>query len=266
MQFLSLKAGKEIESIELNLLLNTSSISKAQIIGLGDLEEEDVDELLSKFQLRAGLYRGSIYNVRNNRIKSKYTWSDIPEYFLCLYYSYFGADDKSGGTGLFEKISAEALKNFIKGEVLTLGFPAQIGFNANLDRIAETCFEERGKPADGSYKDDGVDVIGFKSFGDRRSANLYILLQCAAGIHWTIKKPIEFDRWTQYIYWIEKNIVASISTVEYVEEKDWQKRSTTYGMLLDRLRIYNFLYESEVNRDLRTETINWCNAKLEEGL
>lgn len=266
-KFLGIKDGKEIESIELNLLVNTRSLSKSQIVDISNgLDESVVDDLITKFQLRSSLYFDKLYEVKNNRIISKHTWKEIPEYFLCLYYSYYGANDNSGGTELFERISAEALKNLINGEVLNLGFPSGKGFNQNLDEIAKICFEERGKPAPGSYKDDGVDVVAYKSFGDFRSSNLYVLLQCAAGIHWKSKKQIPMNRWTQYIFWVTNNIIESISTVEFVEEKEWQKHTTTYGMLIDRLRIYNFLYNSNINSQLRLETKAWSNNKINQGL
>ena len=143
---------------------------------------------------------------------------------MCLYYSFNGANDFSGGTALFERISGEALKNFINGEIFTLGFPLAVGFNKSLDEISKLCYEERGKKADSSYKDDGVDVVGYKSFNDNRSSNIYVLLQCAAGKHWTAKKPIIMNRWDKYILWYRENIIQSISTVDFVEQKKWDKK------------------------------------------
>ena len=195
-----------------------------------------------------------------------YSWEDIPEYFLCRYYSFYGADDNSGGTKLFEKISAETLKNFIGGSVYSLGFPTGKGFNEYLDDLSKVCIENRNMPSDGSYKDDGVDVVGFKLFEDNRGANLYILMQCAAGKHWKSKTPISLNRWTNYIVWYPENIIQSISTVEFVSKKDWEKRVSTYGMLIDRVRIFNFLYKKDVEVILRNEVKEWCRAKLEDGI
>jgi len=265
--YLGLKIGKEIESIELNIFAKEVSLSKAEILNLSDeLDEDQVDTILTKLEWRASLYTSPIFSVENNRVTPFTSWRDVPEYFLCLYYSYFGANDNSGGTSLFEKISAQSLKNFLGGEIVELGFPVGTNLNESLDQITEACNEERGRPAHSDYKDDGVDVVGYKSFGDGKSSNLYVLMQCAAGIHWTQKKSIPIDRWVQYIFWINKNIVESISTVDFVEKRDWEKRATTYGMLIDRLRIYNFLYISDVDQDLRDNTIAWCETKIAEGL
>ena len=267
-EYISFKSGKEIEWLELNLLLSNRPFNKSQIRSLADdIDEQIVDSWLSDLELRLQLYNKPIYSINNNRITPNYSWKDIPEYFLCIYYSFYGANDySSGGANLFERISAHALKNFINGEVYTLGFPAAKGFNDNLDEIALLCNETRFLKADSGYKDDGVDVVGYKLFADGRSSNLYVLLQCAAGKHWTSKKAIVMNRWIKYLDWYSDNIIQSISTVEYVEQKIWNKNSSTFGMLLDRLRIFNFLYEKNVDSTLRKDVLEWCDTKIIEGI
>jgi len=261
------KSGKEVEWIELNILLNQTSFSKSDILELSSsLDESEVDSILTDLEWRADSYLKPIYRVENNRVIPSVSWNEVPEYFLCLYYSYYGANDNSGGTKLFEMISANALQNFIGGDACLLGFPAGTGLNDALDQISNICFEQRNMPADGTYNDDGVDVVGYKLFGDHRSSNLYILLQCAAGKHWTSKKQICINRWTNYLVWYSDNIITSISTVEYVQQKDWSKRTSTYGMLIDRLRIHNFLYQKEVDSDLRALVTAWCQDKITNGI
>ena len=265
-EYIGFKAGREIEWLELNLLKNKTSLSKSTICSLSGEDETIVDEWISVLESRINLYKQPIYSILNNRITPNYSWDEIPEYFLCLYYSFNGANDYSGGTGLFEKISALALKNFLNGEVFILGFPAGKSFNDYLDDIGNLCHEDRILPAHYTYKDDGVDVVGYKSFQDKRSSNLYVLLQCAAGKHWTAKKAIVMNRWLKYFKWYSDNLIQSISTVDFVENEKWEKHSSTFGMLIDRLRIYNFLYEKNVDPALRLEVINWCNDKIAEGI
>ena len=258
-KYLDFKKGKEIEWLELNILRTGEGMSKALISQLAEgIEEQEIDSWLNELENRASLYFKPNYKIVKNKLMPIFTWKEIPEYYLCVYYSYNGADDNSGGTKLFEKISAQSLKNFIGGDVYTLGFPAGKGLNTHLDEVVDLCFEKRGVIADGSYKDDGVDVVGFKLFKDMRSANLYILLQCAAGIHWKMKKTIELNRWTQYIYWYRECIISSISTVDFVSQKQWEKQASSFGMLIDRVRIYNSLYSVVTNEDLKTEIINWA--------
>ena len=74
------------------------------------------------------------------------------------------------------------------------------------------------------------------------------------------------NNWTNYIVWFPENIIQSISTVEFVQQKIWNKRTSSFGMLFDRLRIYNFLYEKDVDPTLRQEVGDWCNLKIAQGI
>lgn len=262
-EYIEFKRGREIEWLELNILRKGEGMSKSLISSLADgAPEEEVDSWIRELERRNEMYSKKYYEIESNKIRPLIDWRDIPEYYLCVYYSYHGAADTTNGTKLFEKISAQALKNFIDGEVYSLGFPAGKGLNAYLDEFINYCFEKRGSHANGDYKDDGVDVIGFKLFQDKRSANVYILLQCAAGIHWRTKKKIEMNRWTNYILWYPECIISSISTVDYVSPNEWEKQNSSFGMLLDRIRIYNTLYKLDVEPELRQEVLEWAEATI----
>jgi hypothetical protein len=262
-KYFEFKKGREFDWLELNLLRTGEGMSKSLISSLADgVSEEDIDSWIRELEFRNTLYTNPYFKVEHNKITPLLIWSDIPEYYLCVYYSYFGAGDASIGTKLFEKISAQSLKNFIEGEVYSLGFPEGKGLNAYLDEFINCCYETRGIKANSDYKDDGVDVIGFKLFQDNRSANLYILLQCAAGIHWRTKKKIELNRWTKYIFWYPECIISSIATVDYVSQKDWEKQNSSFGMLIDRVRIYNTLYQKDIEQNLRYEVLAWANPTI----
>jgi hypothetical protein len=259
--FLPHSLGKEIEWIELNLLRKFTSISKSTILSiLQDTADEDtVDSWISELELRNSMLTKPYYEFEGNTITPLLSWQDCPEYYLCLHFACYGASKDTVGTRLFERISAIALKNFIGGEVYALGFPNEGNLNTHLDEIALKCFETRGMQANSDYKDDGVDVICYKSFNDNKSSNLYVLLQCAAGIHWKTKKTIELDRWSQYIYWTRKNIITSISTAEHVKKSQWEKSATDFGIIMDRTRINNW-YINAIDADIRNEAIDWYNG------
>jgi len=263
MEYIDYKVGKEIEWLEINLLLSGKFLSKSKIQTISEEDEDVVDSWINELEKRSKNYKSPLYHIDNNIIKPLKTYREVPEYFLCVYYAFHGAGDNSSGTKLFEMVSAYALKNFLDGEVYVLGFPEGKNLNEYLDDIANKCLEGRGQPAHPDYKDDGVDAIAYKTFDDGRSGNFYVLLQCAAGIHWSKKKPINLGRWTNYINWFTTNITCSISTVDYVKQREWAKRVSDFGMVLDRLRIYNYLYKSEVDINLRKEALEWCNTKVQ---
>lgn len=269
------KKGREIEWLELNLLLSGRPMSKSQVSKLinaeeedsieeSDIKEYDVDSMFLELERRITYYKQKLYKIERNIITPLKNYKEIPEYFLCVFFAYFGASNNSEGTKLFELISGKALKNFLNGEVKILGFPENTNLNTFLDETAKICYEERGKRANTDYKDDGVDVIGYKLFDDERGGNLYVLLQCAAGVNWTTKKRISLNRWTNYILWYGECILSSISTTEFVKKKDWDKRTSDYGMLIDRLRIYNTLYSSEIDNEIRKNTLAWCEQYIDE--
>jgi hypothetical protein len=260
-EYVDFKRGFEIEWLELNLLNTNRPMSKSLIISLApDIDETEIDSLFKEMRFRASQLAKPYFSIESNIISPLVAREEIPEYYLCIYYSFYGAANSPVGTKLFENISAQALKNFIGGEVYALGFPAGKGLNSYLDEISKLCFESRGRRSDGTYKDDGVDVIGYKLFGDNRSSNIYVLLQCAAGIHWKQKKKIETGRWTKYIYWYDENIISSISTVDYVSKEDWEKQASSFGLLFDRTRIYNSLYSKPVLNELRDSVLNWVGS------
>lgn len=263
MNYVDFKEGKEIEWLELNLLITGRFLSKSMIITISGKEDENVvDSWITELEERNKKYFEPIYEIENNIVRPLKSYKDIPEYFLCVHFAFNGAGGNAEGTKLFEQVSANALKNFIQGEVYVLGFPANKNLNDYLDEIAKRCLEGRGERANPDYKDDGVDAIGYKIFDDGRSGNFYVLMQCAAGIHWSNKKTINLSRWTNYVRWFPTNIICSISTVEYVSQRDWSKRVSDYGMVFDRLRIYNYLYKSSIEVSLRKSALAWCNANI----
>ena len=256
--------GREVEWLELNLLSTGNRLSKSTFVSLGNIENEsELDGWLTELERRNTFFKNPIYEFEGNLVRPLYKWHEIPEYFLCVFFAYFGASNNSYGTKLFEKISAHALRNFLDCEIYVLGFPEGKNLNEYLDEISENVHEDRGTQAHPDYKDDGVDVIGYKIFGDNRSGNMYVLLQCAAGVNWTTKHSIPVQRWTKYIDWYDSTIILSISTTEFVTTRDWFKRVSTYGIVFDRSRIYNYLYSKDVDVELKTDTTTWCQAELE---
>jgi hypothetical protein len=262
--------------VELNVIHTSKPLSKAKLISLlGDNGyEKDVDydedslfdSVLQELQRRQTLYGNNPpFSVENNIVIPQNTWNERPEYFMCLLFSYWGAANAGKGTRLFEQVSNLVLKSYLNGKAITLGFPNEGDLPGQLDNIAATLSEDRAPvnpPA--ASKDRGVDVIGWLECEDSRKGQIIILMQCAAGRNWNLKKRIMLDVWSQYINWNYYTTVPSLSITEVVEDKNWSESVVNYGVVFDRARIFKYLYKPTVTIDpgLRGEIIDWCNNKM----
>lgn len=261
---------------ELNVVYGNVSLSKAKLISLlednGFEEDTDYsgdelfDSIIQELEKRQKLYGNTPpYSIINSVISPLINWNDYPEYLLCLIFSYWGAANADGGTSLFERISNIALKHYLNGEAVTLGFPNNGNLPAQIDSIAALMGEDRAtKNPPPQAKDRGVDVIGWIPFGDDRRGQIIVLMQCAAGKHWNLKKQIHLSTWSQYINWHYETTVPSLSITEILPTKKWSNAVETYGVVFDRARIYRFLYKPNTNIDaaLRAAVIAWCGAQL----
>lgn len=273
----------EIESVsaisdwaELNVIYSNESLSKAKLSSIledngfeKDLdynEDSLFDSILQELQRRESLYGNNApFTVEGSVIVPQTTWQEKPEYFMCLLFSYWGAANAQNGTQLFERISNIALKTYLNGKTIILGFPNEGDLPSQLDHIATCLFENRAAiNPPSAAKDRGVDVIGWLGCGDSRKGQVIVLMQCAAGKNWRIKKRIMLDVWSQYINWNFYTTIPSLSVAELIETNKWSEAIVEFGVVFDRSRLYRYLYAPTVtiNADLRQEIIDWCNKKL----
>jgi hypothetical protein len=261
---------------ELSVVFYNSKLSKSKLISL--LEDngysEDIDykgdelfdSIILELEKRKSLYGSTPpYTIVNNIISPLINWQDYPEYLLCLIFSYWGAADSHEGTKLFEQVSNIALKNYLNGEAITIGFPNEGNLPTQLDSLAALINEDRSNKNPPSHsKDRGVDVIGWNSFGDNRRGQIIILMQCAAGGNWSKKKNILLSVWSQYIHWYFETTIPSMAITEILPSTKWANAVENYGIMFDRARLYRYLYKHATSVDLalRNEVILWCNSKL----
>ncbi len=261
---------------ELNVIYYNTPLSKAKLISLlednGYMEDVDYggdeifDSIIQELEKRKYLYGNTPpYNIANSVVSSLIDWNDYPEYLLCLIFAYWGAANEHEGTSLFEQVSNIALKNYLSGDTVTLGFPNKGNLSGQLDKLATILNEDRGaKNPPVHAKDRGVDVIGWHSFGDNRKGQVIILMQCAAGRNWNLKKQIIIDVWSQYINWNFYTTIPSMAITEILPSKKWSDAVETYGIIFDRARLYRYLYKPNIPIDpaLRAEIIKWCANQL----
>lgn len=261
---------------ELNVAYDNAPLSKAKLTSLlednGFQKDVDYDEdslfdsIIQELQRRQKLYGSSPpFIVDNNIVVPQTNWNDRPEYFMCLLFSYWGAANAGNGTQLFERISNLVLRSYLNGETITLGFPNEGDLPGQLDNIAMTLFEDRAAISPPSAaKDRGVDVIGWIGCRDDRKGQIIVLMQCAAGRNWMLKKRIMLDVWAQYINWNYYTTVPSLSITEVVENARWSEAVVHYGVVFDRTRIFKYLYQPHItiDADLRAQIIEWCESKM----
>lgn len=262
---------------ELNVVYSGSPLSKSKIISLlednGYTEDVDYngdelfDSILQELERRKSLYGNNPpFTITNSIISTQIDWNDYPEYLLCLIFSYWGASNAQNGTSLFEQVSNIALKNYLGGEAVTLGFPNAGNLYGHLDNLAKLINEDRAsKNPPVHAKDRGVDVIGWNSCGDNRKGQIIVLMQCAAGRNWNLKKQILLDVWSQYINWNYYTTIPSLAITEIVDSKKWSNAIENYGVVFDRARLYNYMYKGSntIDNTLRTAVIQWCKTKLD---
>lgn len=260
---------------ELHIATTSDAISKAEIAS--HLEqvtgEEPSEGLLSSLWIelshRHERYQNPSYNIATRRISRARDMSEAYEYIACLILSLFGAPPElHGGTKLFERISALAIKEYVQGESFIFGWPViEGGETAIADRVKQVSNLLREKFAESPaerYKDRGVDIIAWKPFIEGRSSQSVILAQCASGRDWRNKtSELPIASWEQYIHWACDPIKA-FSVPSIIPDDLWHDVSREAGILFDRIRILNLLSEGIQDVQLRDDLRNWTTDKLSE--
>lgn len=256
--------------VELFVLREEKTVGKGYISSVlrsevGEIQEERVDSAMTELERRSNLYGPNPpFEVIGNTVKPRYKFEDVPEYALCLIFSLYGASEKSNkGTKLFERLCHLALKNYLGGEAVTLGFPEEKTLTDSVTDLLSTLNELPGgtKPRSRA-KDRGVDVVAWKSHGDNRSSQVVVLLQCGAGVNWRNKKQIPSHAWAGYIHW-GVDPIPGIGIAKIIDEDKWNEVVDEYSLILDRARIYRSLYSVSISdRRLRTEVLKWCSNKI----
>ena len=176
---------------------------------------------------------------------------------------------------IFERVSAEAIKNYLEGRVFVFGWPVLPDIQTDIAlRVKDVAAAAREKfvesPAE-RYKDRGVDVIAWKPFeehssGEHRSNQLVILAQCAAGANWRQKTgQLPFKAWTEYVHWACYLLIA-FAVPRVIPEELWHDISREGGILFDRIRIVNLLPNGVPQEELSAEIVAWVHGRSIEDM
>ena len=260
--------------IEIHLATSADAISKAELSSIieGSTGEEASDAFLSsvwnELSIRQERYFAPSFGVAERRINRVNGRQHRIEYIACLILSLFGAPDGQIPGKLFERLSALALQEYVKGEVFLFGWPVldgtEIAIGQRVREAAGQLGERFAEAPARRYLDRGVDIIAWKKFGERRSSQFIILAQCAAGKHWQNKtRDLPKESWEQYIHWA-CNFVTAFFVPCIIPDSLWHDISREAGILFDRVRIINFLPNGITDPQLSAELSRWAEGQLTE--
>jgi hypothetical protein len=257
-EFYVILAKEELSKTQLNRCIEDASGSEAA--------DDFVDSVWLEMEGREQLYGDNPpFRVQSSLIVPAIDWEEYPEYMTCLIFSLEGnpVDPLRSGT-LFERITNEAIRSFLGGESLAVGFPTTM---AVVD-MAAALGEKYVTDPPWYAKDRKLDVIAWKPFGDCRASQVVVLVQCAAGHNWPSKTAeLGLNAWCKYVHFACTPIKGFAIPVIISGEVELEEHSSDAGLIIDRARIYRNMIDTSL-RDaaLRQDLKTWCTNRLGDML
>ena len=230
-------------------------------------EEAFLSDVWRELSVREKLYVQQPFKVDSLSVEICADFSAKIPYMTCLLMSLLGVGRTRRKTAkLFERMTAVAVKKYLCGDAVVFGWPVEAGGRSSIkDRVRELAgrLNERfAEPPRAEYKDRGVDVVGWKPFGEPRSNQIVVLLQCAAGQDWRYKTTeLPIGSWEQYIRWAH-NPITAFAVPCIISDALWHDVSREAGILFDRVRIINLISHETLDNSLEKELARWVCAEL----
>jgi len=259
--------------VELAAATTEQVLSKARICRLieqqtgGEPDEAFLSDVWGQLGARGKLYVHPPFKIDPLSVETCADFNAKIPYMACLLMSLVGVGrTRREITKLFERMTAIAVKKYLQGEAVVFGWPVDSGKRSSIkERVRELSgrLNERFVESPrAEYKDRGVDVVGWKPFGEGRSSQIVILLQCAAGQDWRSKTTeLPIGSWEQYIHW-SRDPVTAFAVPCIISDVLWHDISREAGILFDRVRIINLLYQETLERSLERELARWIREEL----
>lgn len=249
---------------------NVSLVSGEDSEGSEDVFEAFISDIWQELERRQGYYLESPFFIKGNQVIPNVDSTPMSSYKMCLILSMAGNAYNTSETGkLFERLVSEALKKYVgKAEVFGWPFDANQSpddmtiLGAKTEEMASKLNERFKETPAIRFKDRGLDVVGWKPFGEKRSGQLVLLVQCAAGHDWKKKKPVPIDAWREYIHWASSPIRA-FAVPCVVSKRDWHDVHKDLGLIVDRIRLFNLLLEGIEDENLQGELESWVSSQLD---
>jgi hypothetical protein len=268
--------------LELELSLGEPSFSRSKLASIVrdaagvDPSEAFISDVWGQVRGRSALYSTKFFDVQGDLIARRDAVADGRlEYEVCLFFSLYGASRQEGSDPkLFERMSAEAIGHHLNGPVFVFGWPVlpdvQTAIAARVKQVSELLRERFVEAPAERYKDRGVDVISWKPFAEpdhanRRSGQLVVLSQCAAGHDWRKKThELPMASWRQYFHWATDPMAAFAVPCVIGEELWHDVAREVEGLVFDRVRLLTHLPQGVQDTGLKTALEAWHAEQIEE--
>jgi hypothetical protein len=176
----------------------------------------------------------------------------------------------AGGTAhlaaeLFEMLTSKAVEKYLDCKVIRIGAPRRApiptAFPAALDYAVAELREHLGKRDLERHNsgDDGVDLIGWRAFGDNRASQALIFAQCAIGTDWRDKRDgVSLPMWRRHIDWHSEPLKGFAVPFHHESGAAWRETATRAGIIFDRLRIARLVQAPLLHQAMRRDMTRWC--------
>jgi len=277
-----------VDWLEASLLTqNAGRISDTAIIDVfSEADFDDPDGLLADINrtLRARSSAvGTSYPFRRDGLgyARTGTWKQYLPYsfmlFTSLNQSYGELNFIRGSANrpaeLFETLASKAVEKYLDCSVIRIGAPRRKpvpgAFPDALEYAVKEMREIIGardleKQARG---DDGVDLIGWRTFGDARASQAIILTQCAIGTDWRDKRDgVSLEMWRRHIDWHSAPLKGFAVPFHHEEGNSWRETATRAAIIFDRLRIARLVGVSVLSKTTKQTMISWCETRCKKIL
>jgi len=212
-----------------------------------DMEGTVIRHKISDYSSRADIYRYLLLSTRLNMNKDK-------------------IQNGIDGTSILEELSAAILRCYLGGKRAKSFVFGTANSGRFEDKINELCREigEGGRfcnvdPGPVKANDDKLDAVAWVPFADGRPGKIVIFCQCKTGSNWqdqiTQLQPEAFlKRWTSHRTYV-LNPIRAFCISECPDTTRWEGMALYAGLLFDRLRVVDFLYE--ISEDLIAKVRCW---------
>jgi hypothetical protein len=268
--------------LELELSLGEESFSKSKVSSIirdtSGIEPSEafVSDVWRHMRARGALYTSQFFEVNGDVVVRR---NDVVEgrleYEVCLFFSLYGASSQTGSDPkLFERISAEAIGHHVDGPVFVFGWPVlpdvQTAIAARVQQVSDLLRERFVVAPATRYKDRGVDIISWRPFAEpthatRRSGQLVLLSQCAAGHDWRKKtRELPMASWTQYIHWATDPMPGFAVPCVIGNDLWHDVAREVEGLVFDRVRLMSHLPQGVQDAGLKVALETWRAEQIEE--